>query len=404
MINTDNNIVLPPSIPSSLSSTSLSSTNILESNEENDENFNNSNGQANGQANKKTFTKKVTSLEIYLSVIYKNCENTMSPLCKNAKKIDENFCIPNFCDYELLSKIKYNNNNLKKIAKKYKIKISGNKNELIIRVYNYLRLSYYITKIQKIYRGFLQRKYNNFHGPAYLKRELCTNTTDFMTMDDIKTIPFCQFFSYQDVDNFIYGFDIISLYNMILKSQNVVKNPYNRNELPSSVCQNLKSILRIGKILNIETETIIKDISCDITPQKSTELRILELFQNIDSLGNYSDPSWFTSLDRFKLIRFLREMGEIWNYRAQLSVQVKRSICPPYGDPFRNVSLHSIRNEQNIDNIKKIILSIMEKFVNSASDRDNQALGAYYVLGALTLVNENAALSLPWLYQSLSYS
>jgi len=31
------------------------------------------------------------------------------------------------------------------------------------------------------------------------------------------------------------------------------------------------------------------------------------------------------------------------------------------------------------------------------------ALGAYYVLGALTLVNPNAAAALPWLFQSVAY-
>ena len=29
-------------------------------------------------------------------------------------------------------------------------------------------------------------------------------------------------------------------------------------------------------------------------------------------------------------------------------------------------------------------------------------LGAYYVLGALTLVNDQAAIALPWLFQSVS--
>jgi len=45
----------------------------------------------------------------------------------------------------------------------------------------------------------------------------------------------------------------------------------------------------------------------------------------------------------------------------------------------------------------------LEKFVNSGVDADNRTLGAYYVLGALTLVNEDAATSLPWLFQSLNY-
>jgi len=45
----------------------------------------------------------------------------------------------------------------------------------------------------------------------------------------------------------------------------------------------------------------------------------------------------------------------------------------------------------------------LEKFVNNGVDRDSKTLGAYYVLGALTLVNDSAASSLPWLFQSVSY-
>ena len=56
-----------------------------------------------------------------------------------------------------------------------------------------------------------------------------------------------------------------------------------------------------------------------------------------------------------------------------------------------------------MDNIKYVILEILEKFVNSGINNDSKTLGSYYVLGALTLVNDNASLSLPWLYQSFSY-
>ena len=55
----------------------------------------------------------------------------------------------------------------------------------------------------------------------------------------------------------------------------------------------------------------------------------------------------------------------------------------------------------NID--KKNVLDVLEKFINSGIDRDSKALGAFYVLGALTLVNSNAAIALPWLYQAVCY-
>jgi hypothetical protein len=59
--------------------------------------------------------------------------------------------------------------------------------------------------------------------------------------------------------------------------------------------------------------------------------------------------------------------------------------------------------EHDLDNVKKAILDVLEKIVNGGIDRDSKALGAYYVLGALTLVNLDAATNIPWLYQSFSY-
>jgi hypothetical protein len=50
-------------------------------------------------------------------------------------------------------------------------------------------------------------------------------------------------------------------------------------------------------------------------------------------------------------------------------------------------------NENDVLNIKKNILDVLEKFVNNGVDRDSKTLGAYYVLGALTLVNDSAATS-----------
>ena len=131
-------------------------------------------------------------------------------------------------------------------------------------------------------------------------------------------------------------------------------------------------------------------------------MRALSLFQKINELGNYSDFKWFLSLNKVKLIKLVRELADIWNYRAQIELQVKRNICPPNGDPFRNLNMHYITTEQSICNIQKVVLEVLEKFVNNGIDKDSKALGACYVLGALTIVNDDAATSLPWLFQSFS--
>jgi hypothetical protein len=217
-----------------------------------------------------------------------------------------------------------------------------------------------------------------------------------------RKINFHQFISYKDEDRFIYGFDINSLYNLFLKSKSNT-NPYNRRIIPEFVFKNIKSIVRLSRILKININLQFDDDTKNISSEKAIELRALSLFQNIDALGNYSNPQWFLSLNRNQLIKFVRELCDIWNYRAQLANETKRNICPPNGDPFRNLSMPYIHTEQDMNNVKKIILEVLEKLVNSGADSDSKALGAYYVLGALTIVNETAATSLPWLFQSFGY-
>ena len=50
------------------------------------------------------------------------------------------------------------------------------------------------------------------------------------------------------------------------------------------------------------------------------------------------------------------------------------------------------------------ILNVIKNFVTKGRNRQDKALGAYYVLGSLTLVSHNAAISLPWLYETFRYN
>ena len=213
-----------------------------------------------------------------------------------------------------------------------------------------------------------------------------------------------QFFSYKDVDGFIYGFDITSLYNLIQKTEyGSIKNPYNRNKIPSDVNICILNIIRLSKVLKFPLTLKIQDVAEIITQQKSLEMKIIELFQNINALGNYGDSVWFTSLNRTQIIRFIKELHDIWDYRAQLTLQTKILICPPTGELFRNFNYYTANNTPDVAVIQQLILPVLEKLVNTGMDTDSKSLGAFYVLGALTIVNPAAALSIPWLYQSFNY-
>ena len=347
----------------------------------------------------------------YIESISNKCKLKLSNKLDNNVDITKNYekdkldvYIPKLHEYSLLDKYNYSVQHLKLFAKHYKLKISGNKAQLNSRLFSFLFLSQKIIYIQKVFKGYLQRKYNNCHGPASKDRSLCTNDIDFFTMDEIKDLPIEQFFSYKDKDGFVYGFDLLSIYNLIYKCNGVIKNPYNRSPITSNIIDNLKTLLRLSKILKIPICTEIKDITLEVSCKKSIELRTLALFQNIDALGNYSDPKWFMNLNRTQLVRLLRELIDIWTYRANLSEDVKREICPPVGNPFGRLSSFSqLQNSDNLDDIRKYILEVLEKFVNVGINRDSKCLGAYYVLGAMTLVSIEASTALPWLYQALSY-
>ena len=120
----------------------------------------------------------------------------------------------------------------------------------------------------------------------------------------------------------------------------------------------------------------------------------------MDMLGNYTNTEWFLSLDRPKIIRFIRQLADIWHHRAELTQHKQREICPPYGDPFRLFNLYGL-SAITTPTLQRISLSLIEKMVSTGIDEDCKYLGSSYVLCALTLVNENAAESMPWLYQSV---
>ena len=314
---------------------------------------------------------------------------------KRIKIISPDVLTPN--KYSNLIVMNYKVLDLKSFCKHYKIKKSGNKEQLVKRLYNHLRFTFFITKIQKLWRRYLLSRHNQIRGPAYLNRKLCVNETDFYTLEPISGISHEQFMSFQDKDEKIYGFDVASL-NCLLQHNN--KNPYNRNVIDVSVKKNIKKLELYSRIFNNHIVINVKETE-KISLEKTLELKIIGLFQCMDDLGNYTDSRWFSSLNKPQLIRFIRELVDIWKYRADLSNSTKREICPPYGDPFRYIQLNNIQM-QSITSLKMMSVKIIEQLIKTGYTNADKILGATYVLCALTLVNNSAATAMPWLYQSVA--
>ncbi len=344
---------------------------------------------------------------------------------KNNVQIEEepetNVIIFKPVEYEKMKNTKYSLTELRTLCTHYGVKKSGTKPEVTQRIYTHLKQSYYIVRIQRIFRNFVSTKYRRLSGPGYLHTSVCVNDTDFYTFDKLSTLKPTELFTYCDNDNRIYGFHIASIFHLIISSYPNITNPYNRKLIPAKIINNLYEKLIYGSLLrfrvsiklddpNEDEESIMSEsatmdrTSGSLSREKQEELFIVDLFQHINTLGNYSDSEWFIRLQRVELIRFIRNVHDIWYYRANLSQEMKERICPPNGNPFMLNNAHVNLNILTLltdPEIRTICVSIIERMVRRGASREDQCLGAFYVLATLTIVSQDARNALPWLYEAV---
>ena len=248
-----------------------------------------------------------------------------------------------------------------------------------------------ILKLQKVIRGFLCRLVVYYHGLAYYHREYCVNDVDFYNLEPLSTIPSHYFFSFCQGGKY-YGTDVRSVIMLPLPN---ISNPYNREPLHYTI---LERSVGLVKKLQATNHPILYEAP-ELSESQLKTQRVLTLFQHIDSLDNYTDTSWYWTLDVASLQRWYIEVEDIWNYRAQLTLEVKRNIIPPsYGKPFPYAPV-DIKKVMDQESLREVVLTEMERLVYSGIDRHHQVLGAMYLLTGLVIVNQSAAEAMPWLWQ-----
>ena len=88
---------------------------------------------------------------------YKDIKNISIPNKKKRKVNADTFYILGNDEYNDVLKYNYNVSQLKTMCKHYGYKVNGNKSELLKRLYNSMRLSYYAVKIQGRFRMFMTK-------------------------------------------------------------------------------------------------------------------------------------------------------------------------------------------------------------------------------------------------------
>jgi len=354
--------------------------------------------------------------EITTEYITINPNNTENPIMKKnpksksilkskskRKHLDsDNFIMPEIKDYNSFKPNNYKVQELKDICKYHKLKTSGTKELLNNTIYTFLKHSYNAIIIQKVWKKYCIKKISYLHGPAGINRNLCVNETEFFTMEPLSTISESQFFSFKDIDNMIYGFDIMSLYQLLKTDGIKATNPYNRNPITINIRKELKKLILYSKItgneLNIEIEEP-KEKTGNIMQQYI--MKIKSLFQEIDRLGNYTNVDWLLNLCRGNIIRFMRELYDIWHYRAHLTEITKNEICPSNGNPFSRINIFNLVHLE-MPELYQNLIKVLEPLIKNGINHESRCLGTNYILCALTIVNHDAAEALPWLYYSVS--
>ena len=90
-------------------------------------------------------------------------------------------------------------------------------------------------------------------------------------------------------------------------------------------------------------------------------------------------------------------MEDIWNFRAQLTPDIKKKIVPD--NNIFKLSVNMVYHVFDKKKLRYIILNEIDKLVSSGETEADRNLGALWVLTALTIVSPDCASTLPWLIQ-----
>lgn len=264
-------------------------------------------------------------------------------------------------------KNKYKKSNLKK----------KKKNELFIilnDIFNNYDLKK-IIKLQSYIRKFLTLLYND-RGPGYYNKRIIKNKEDFYYMKDINKIDNIYFYSYKDNLNNIWGFDIRSIYNLLLKDN---KNPWTRDPIPQNIINNVYYIINKLKKKKIDVNLEKYEIKDE---NKKTHQLIIDYVSEITRHGYNCEVNWIHNLTIFDLKKLYKGLEDLWNYRLQIPIHSKIEIIPPTGILF-NIPITYINKIKNKNKLINIILTELYKF----NITNNMPLSCMYFLICLSDIN-----------------
>jgi len=239
-----------------------------------------------------------------------------------------------------------------------------------------------IKKLQKNIKNKKERLLNNLRGEGFLNKTLSNNDTDFFTYETSEEIDDRYYFSYKDDKGFIWFFDIRSFNKLTELKQ---PNPYTMCKIP-------KKVLQRADKLNGELKLGIKDQLIDqkqlqVSRKQMIKQKTIDLFCEIDNSGYYCQPIWFLNLNLQLLKKLYRNLEDLWNYRLQITNEVRTRICPPNGRVF-TTRVSDVNRYTSREDTRNLILNEVIKFQNAVSFEDKKLGYMYFIIGLGTVSRE----------------
>jgi hypothetical protein len=293
-----------------------------------------------------------------------------------------------------------------------------------------------LVKLQKWIKTRLIEYSKKLHGPAR-ERAPPVNDSDFVSLDDIKDIPDEDFIALEDAKGFVYGFNLESVVDLILKSDEnfletfkkqsdrlcyrqyihtlynhyckiKINNPYTRDLLPCEFK------LRVFQLYARKIFTKLADVNRHIQPgiitgvgqghghgQADIKQRVrnkcFSIFQKIDMFGYMTDIAWLMDENVKNMKFFYKRLALQWNLEFGLNNTARYRIARTH-NLFSNSHLQEImlsRADKYV--LLDKILDTMNILVSNGESEGDRNTGSILILYALAAINPRCIEANPWL-------
>jgi len=292
-----------------------------------------------------------------------------------------------------------------------------------------------LIKLQRWIRNSMNAFSKRLHGPS---RARAVNDSDFVSLDDIKDISDKDFISFEDERGFVYGFNLDSIVDLILKSDEnflesfkkqhegliygqrgicyrqyvrTLYNHYNKIKINNPYTRDLLPCEFKLRVFQLYARNIFKNMQSKLHTQStvsgtsisSNDLRqrvrnkCFSIFQKIDMFGYMTDIAWLMDENVKNLKFFYKRLALQWNLEFGLNNTARYRISRAH-----NLFSHSHLQDIMLSRADKYvlldkILDTMNLLVSNGETEGDRNTGCILILYALAAINPRCVEANPWL-------